>query len=389
VIRAGNRRVVVLGMLSRMPFAGVAWQTLHYLVGFQRLGCEVTYVEAHGTYPAMFGGSEGAATYIDRILRKFDLGKNWVYQARHDDDRCFGLSEGDLQRRLESADLVLNLHGGTMPRPEHYATGRLFLLETDPVALQIELHDRVQAAIDFLEPHAGFFTFAENYGFPNCPLPVSSQFRFRPTRQPVVTDWWASEGPDPRPNAPFTTIGNWKQDQRHRDVLFQGEAYAWSKHREFMRFLQLPQHTTQPFELALASCEPADQSLLEEHGWRVVDALDLSKKLHPYRSYIQSSRGEFTVAKDQNIRLRTGWFSDRSATYLAACRPVITQDTGFGRLFPTGVGLFAFAELEEVVEAVELINADYSRHSSAAGEIAREHFDSDVVLGRLLQDVGL
>jgi hypothetical protein len=337
----------------------------------------------------MLGGSEAAAGYLDRTLRQFDLGDNWVYQARHDDDRCYGLSAGELQRRLGSADLVLNLHGGTLPRPEHYANGRLFLLETDPVALQIELHDGAQAAIDYLEPHAGFFTFAENYGLPDCPLPVSRRFDFRPTRQPVVVDWWKSDSPFPGPDAPLTTIGSWKQDQRHRDVLFDGETYAWSKHREFMRFLQLPQHTAQSFELALASCDPADRSLLEQHGWRVVDALELSEQVAPYRTYIQASRGEFTVAKDQNIRLRTGWFSDRSATYLAASRPVITQDTGFGRIFPTGAGLFAFAELRDALDAVELLNADYEWHARAAGQIAREYFDSDVVLGRLLEEVGL
>jgi hypothetical protein len=66
----------------------------------------------------------------------------------------------------------------------------------------------------------------------------------------------------------------------------------------------------------------------------------MSSEPEPYAQYITQSRGEFTVAKDQNVRLRSGWFSDRSATYLASGRPVITQDTGFGNILPTGRGLF-------------------------------------------------
>ena len=108
-----------------------------------------------------------------------------------------------------------------------------------------------------------------------------------------------------------------------------------------------------------------------------------------YRSYLAGSRGEFTVAKDQNVRLRSGWFSDRSATYLAAGRPVVTQDTAFGNVLPAGEGLFAFSTVDEAAAAVERINADYSRHRRAAQSVARDYFSHEVVLGRLLQEVGL
>src|SRR5205807_943665 len=160
-------------------------------------------------------------------------------------------------------------------------------------------------------------------------------------------------------------------------------------HYEFLKFLDLPTRTEQPFELALSSYEPEDRDMLEEHGWRVRHALDLSTDLDPYRDYIAASRGEFTVAKDQNVRLRTGWFSDRSATYLAAGRPVITQDTGFGNVLPTGEGLFAFTSLDDIQAAVEAIDADYPRHSQAARAIAREYFEAEVVLARLLEQVGM
>jgi hypothetical protein len=184
----------------------------------------------------------------------------------------------------------------------------------------------------------------------------------------------------------FTTIGNWRQ--RQRELMLGGECYTWSKHVEFLKYIDLPSLVEQPFELALSKYVESEREMLEGKGWNVRHALDFSTDLDGYRYYIASSRGEFTVAKDQNIRLRSGWFSDRSATYLAAGRPVITQETGFSDFLPTGQGLFAFSVIEDVVEALKEINADYDSHSRAAAGIARDFFDSDVVLSRLLDDLG-
>ena len=195
--------------------------------------------------------------------------------------------------------------------------------------LQIELHEERQYTLDFLEPHVAFFTFGENYGQPGCGLPVSERFPFHPTRQPVVTDFWLGGGED---SGVYTTVGNWSQPWR--DVTYDGERYGWSKDEEFRKVLALPSLTGRDFELALSSYTPQDRELLESRGWRVRPALDFSTDLDAYREYIRGSRGEFTVAKDQNVRLRTGWFSDRGATYLATGRPVVTQDTGFGAVLP-------------------------------------------------------
>jgi hypothetical protein len=134
---------------------------------------------------------------------------------------------------------------------------------------------------------------------------------------------------------------------------------------------------------------PAERRLLEEHGWRLVDAHAFSTDPWRYREYLRQSRGEFTVAKDLNVRLRSGWFSERSACYLAAGRPVITQDTGFGKILPTGEGLFAFQSMDEIVAAFEAVNADYERHSRAARAIAEEYFRAETVLARMLSDLGL
>ncbi|MGH7562922.1 MAG: glycosyltransferase family 2 protein, partial [Gemmatimonadota bacterium] len=246
----------------------------------------------------------------------------------------------------------------------------------------------IPEAVRFCEAHRAIFSFGENYGQPDCLLPVSDRFRIRPTRQPVVVDFWQSDGEE---RAAFTTIANWFQPWR--PVKYKGETYRWSKHLEFLKLLDLPRRTRQPLELALSRCGDEHRKLLEDNGWQVRDALAVSGDiettgdLEPYRRYITTSRAEFTVAKDQNVRLRSGWFSDRSATYLAAGRPVVTQDTGFGHIFPTGEGLFSFSTKNEALAAIEAINTDYDRHRKAASEIAREYFAHDVVLGSLLDDL--
>jgi hypothetical protein len=185
----------------------------------------------------------------------------------------------------------------------------------------------------------------------------------------------------------YTTVGNWKQDGR--DTEYEGEIYYWSKHREYLKFIDLPQRAGQPLELAtsLVQLRREDRILLESNCWRLTDAHPFT--LCGYRDYVCASRGEFTVAKDANVRLRTGWFSDRSACYLAAGRPVITQDTGFGAVLPTGEGLFAFETMDDIMAAFDSIQSDYERHSRAAQAIAEAYFKAEAVLSKLLADLGL
>jgi GT2 family glycosyltransferase len=384
-------KVVLLGMMTKMPVAGVVWQNLHYLLGLERLGYESYYVETHARTPSMLmshsddDSSALAADFIAAVMRRFGFADRWAFRALHDDGRCFGMSRRQLDRLYGGAELLINLHGGTHPLPELAATGRLVYLETDPVQLQLELRHGLRETLDFLEPHCAFFTFAENWGSADCGLPHQDRFRFATTRQPVVMDLWPDRSQQPAGD--FTTIGNWRQEWR--DVTFEGERYTWSKHHEFLKYLELPRRTGRAFELALSSSNAKDRELLVENGWKVRDGLEVSSGIDRYRSYVGGSRAEFTVAKDQNVRLRTGWFSDRSATYLASGRPVVTQDTGFGVALPTGEGLFAFDTPDSAAEAVGSIDADYSRHAAAARALAREHFDHEVVLAPMLEQLGL
>jgi hypothetical protein len=380
-------RAVVLGTMSKMPVAGIVFITIQYLLGLKRLGFDVYYVEAHARTPSTFmkdgnDGSIRASAFIDEVMRRFDLGGDrWAFHALHDGDECYGMSKPALTQLYLDAAFILNLHGGTAPRPEHYATGRLVYVGTDPVAHEVEVHDGVQATIDYLAAHSAFFTWGENHGRADCGVPVSDRFELVPTRQPMVLDLWQPFQGGPADT--FTTIGNWRQ--LWRPVSLNGELYHWSKHLEFLKFIELPRRTPQPFELALSSIEEEDRQLLRSHGWRVRDSLAFTTDVDAYRHYVGQSRGEFTVAKDQNVRLRSGWFSDRSASYLACGRPVVTQETGFSNILPTGDGLFAFSTLEEIEDAIDRINADYAHHAAAALRIAREWFDYRVILPAMLE----
>lgn len=385
-----SKKIVILGAMTTMPVAGNAWLVVSYMRGLRRLGYDPYYVEAHARTPKMLmqraddNGSLKAAGFIREVMARFGFGNQWAFHALHDDGQCYGMSEAQLRELYRSAAVLLNLHGGTRPQPEHIATGRLVYLETDPVRLEISLYDQEPQAIELLKAHVAFFTWGENYGNADCRVPLPDGLVYHPTRPPVLCDDWYDNksGGDV-----FTTIGNW--EQKWQSLNFQGEIYHWSKHFEYLKFLDLPQRVAQPFELALGGYTPDDEQLLQGHGWRVCPAMDFSTDLDQYRDYIRQSRGEFTVAKDQNIRLRSGWFSERSAQYLAAGRPVITQDTGFSNILPTGRGLFAFSTMDDILAAVDAINADYAGHCRAAAELAREYFNYDVVLSRMLGELNL
>jgi hypothetical protein len=390
-------QIVLLGIMGRTPVAGVAWQALHYLEGARRLGHEVHYVEDTQTWPynpeTATNDCFYTVKYIDRLMRECGLGDRWTFCDTSQAGRVYGRSAADLASLYERADILINLTGSSKLTDAHRRIPVRAYLETDPGVPQIEIAQGDRFTIDFLATHTHHFTFAENYGKPGCLLPVGP-FRYYPTRQPVVVDWWQTDA-GVRPKTPggicsaatFTTIASWQQSN---DIVWNGETYTWSKDQQFLKFIDLPSRLGQPVELALACDDVETIGLLRAHGWRISDAVPLTQDIFPYRDFIISSRGEFTVAKDQYVRLRTGWFSDRSACYLAAGRPVVTQDTGFESVIKSpGEGLFAFETMNDIMAAFEAIDADYERHSRAAQAIAEEYFRAETVIGKLLEDAGL
>ena len=374
-----------------MPFAGVAWQVLQYLEGFRRLGHEVFYLEDTRRWPydpdqeTVSDDASAPVAYVKRLLERVGLGNSWAYRDVVQDGRVHGVSEEQLHRTLASAHALVNVSGVTALRDAQLEVPVRIYLETDPVLPQIEVDQGNEFTIDLLAAHTHHFTYGANLSAPECPLPPG-RFSYHATRPPVVLDWWAPLEGD-FADRPFTTVSNWEQTDK--DVEWQGRLHRWSKHREFERFLDLPAAVERPLELALALDDEDTIARIEAAGWRVVPARPLSKDVDLYRDYIRSSAGEFSVAKEQYVRFRSGWFSDRTACYLAAAKPAVVQDTAFDCALPTGDGLFAFETIDDIVAAFAAIDADYARHSAAARALAEEYLSSDIVLGRLLEDAGL
>jgi hypothetical protein len=316
------------------------------------------------------------------------LGGRWAYRSVANDNRIYGLTDAEFARAFAQADLLVNICGATMLRDEHLRVPARAYVETDPGLPEIELAKGDPATHELLGLHTHHFTFAENLGAPDCGLP-QGPFPLRFTRQPIVLDWFTagSDRAAASNGSCFTTVSSW--EQASNDIEWNGELYTWSKHTEFLKFIDLPRYVAQPLEIALACDDPEVIGLLTSKGWRIRDAISLTKDILPYRDYVVNSRGEFTVAKDQNVRLRSGWFSERSASYLTASKPVITQDTGFGAVIPTGEGLFAYKTMDEIVAAFDSIERDYRRHSKAARAVAEEYFRAEKVLAKLIDDIGL
>jgi hypothetical protein len=381
-------RLIVLGNAACEPYPGVAWQVAHYVVGLSRLGHDVHYFETSSSWPydpqrqSRVNDSNYAVSYLSGLAERFGFGDRWAYRRSYSDKAWFGMEKSKAEELLAHADAVLSITGSTRLAEEGLKVGRLVYVGTDPVIHEV-LYEQNQPDIrSLVDEHHDVVTFGENIGTPHCPLPPLPRLRAR-TRQPVVCDFWDNPVP---PTRGFTTIGNWKQTGR--DSEFRGENYGWSKDREYRKFIGLPLRTEEQIELAttISQLGPEDQILLTENGWRLEDSISLSGS--SYRDYVAGSRGEFTVAKDANVRLHTGWFSDRSACYLAAGRPVITQDTGFGTVLPLGEGLFAFQTEEDILTAFDAIRSDYGRHCRAAQQIAQESFRAETVLAKLLTDLG-
>ncbi|MDH5535536.1 MAG: hypothetical protein OEZ08_08205, partial [Betaproteobacteria bacterium] len=344
--------------------------------------------------------SDYAVPYLARVADGFGLAGRWAYRRSYSDNEWFGLTRARAEQLLAGADAVFNVAGATRRSKEQLDTGRWIYLGTDPVLHEIAYAEGDPIVRTLIDEHDATVTYGENIGTPRSPVPPLPRLCAH-MRQPVLLDMWSEMQAS---RDVFSTVTNWQQVGL--DIEFRGEMYRWSKHHEFLKFVELPRRTSQLIELAMnlagrKPIRPDDneavpavgiatnaRELLESNGWLLADAPSFSMDPWRYRDYVLSSRGEFTVARDLNVRLRSGWFSERSACYLAAGRPVVTQDTGFGDNLPTGEGLFAFTTMDEIVASIDAINGDYTRHCDAARSLAREYFDAERVLSRLLQELG-
>ena len=387
-------RIIVFGIAFWYPLAGVTYQFLHYLIGLRSLGFDAYYVEDATDWVYDPDADQPIPDPLPNlrrvvpILEAHGFAGRWAYRGNYPGGRCYGLDEADILRLYRDADAFLNVTGSLAIRPEHLACRRRIYIQSDPFGAQVRVASGDARQRGELEMHQVLFSFGENLGAPDCLVPQDG-LRWFSTRQPVVGSLW--ERTDGRPGERYRTITTWRNDDQ--DVVLDGETYYWSKDVEFMKVLGAPARCGRAFELCtnLAGRLIADgiPDMLRRHGWSVCNAVAVSRSLARYRDFIQRSRAEFTVARDQYVRPRTGWFSDRSACYLAAGRPVITQETGFSKYLPAGRGLFAFRDLDDICAAVEAIEGDYEGNCRAAREIAAEYLAAEKVIGSLLERAGL
>ncbi|MEA3188846.1 MAG: hypothetical protein QOD99_2676, partial [Chthoniobacter sp.] len=310
----------------------------------------------------------------------------WSFCARylptHD---CAGFPKSKIVELYREADAILNVCGSQEFNEDLLQSSRVLYVESDPGVEQIKVDKGEASTRDYLQQHHALFTFGEDIGTARSPIPAHG-FTWLPTRQPVVTDLWKTNNAPPA-GAVFTSIANWSTSGR-KDIEWRGDTYLWSKSLEFLKFVEAPTRAGEDFELETDISDEKTRDAFLKNRWRLYSPHQISIEFDRYKQFIQDSKGEFTVAKDQYVRLGTGWFSDRSACYLASGRPVITQETGFTRHYGGERGLFAFQSLEEIAEAVREINLDYAAHSKAAYEIAAEYFEAEKVLASLLDRAG-
>ena len=382
-----------MGFMGGMPIAGVIWQHVHYIVGLQRLGHDVYYIEDSARLPynpetfEVNDEVDYPGKILEKLAREFDFKNRWAFCARYLKERpTTGLELKKIRQLYRDADAILNICGTQEFNDDLLQNARIIYVESDPAVEQIRIDKGLRSTIDYLKRHHALFTFGENVPARSFPVPKHG-FKWNATRQPVVTDLWNTNR-TPKRAAVFTSIANWSTSGL-KDITWRGKKYLWSKSREFLRFVGAPKKSGETFELATNIQDDQTRKKFLNNGWRFTSPLQMSVDYWLYRDYIQRSKGEFTVAKDQYVRLNTGWFSDRSACYLAAGRPVITQETGFTKNYGGDEGLLAFRALGEIAEAVKMINADYKKHSDAARRIAREVFEAESVLKSLLDRAGI
>jgi hypothetical protein len=405
-------RIVVTGLIAQHPrLGGITWHYLQYVLGLARLGHDVYYLEDSGEFPYnLDGGASGNdwvaedcaenVGYLAGILSRFDLKERWAYRYATR-PQWFGLSTQRREEVLRSADLLINV-SGTLEHAEQYRSiPRLAYIDTDPVVTQTKIAIGKPSFCKRVDAHDIHFSFGEHL---TGAVPATDH-RWRPTRQPIVLSEWE---PAAASRDVYTTVMNWTS---YAPLRYAGRSYG-QKDVEFKRFLELPERVAPlPMEVALSRTQHLEWEAQEEDlpprllalarekrwtprelvahaGWRVVDANETCGDLDRYREYIRSSKGEWTVAKNAYVQGRPGWFSERSACYLASGRPVVVQDTGFAEVLPVGEGILPFSTLEQAAAALREVELDYARHARAARAIAEDHFDSDSVLSRLVEEAG-
>jgi hypothetical protein len=379
--------IAVAGSVAqRAGYGGHAWVFLQYLLGFRQLGYEVVFIDY--LTPAMATDRWGRSSAMARA-QSIDWFTEGMRQAGlegcyalllDENGQSVGLPRAEILERVARSRFLLNVMGFVADEEILEAAPRRVFLDIDPGFGQM------WKELDLADPfygHDDFVTIAENIGKPDCAVPTCD-LPWITTRPPVDLESWRPV----RGGEGITSVASWRGP--YGPVEYGGHSYGLRVH-EFRKFTELPRLTEEHFEVALDidASDRGDRELLRRGGWSVVDPGLVAGSPDHYAQYIQGSKAEVMIAKQMYVETRSGWFSDRSACYLASGKPVLAQDTGFTDNYPVGKGLLSFSNLDEAVSGIAEIRSDWDGHSRAARAIAEEHFDSRKVLRRLLSELGV
>ena len=376
-------RIVVCGLLVREP-TGQAWHYLNYVHGLAALGHDVYYIEDSDDIPMCWlphltevtADASYGLRFAARAFDKLGLNDRWAYYDAPN-NQWTGPCAMDAPALCRSADLLLNISGVNPLRDWSAVIPRRVMIDTDPGMTQIR-NLTEPATRSRCAAHNVFFTFGENIGKPFCTIPLDG-FDWQPTRQPVSLEAWSCIIPGPHAGK-FTTVMQW--DSFEAPYKF-GELSFAMKSASFRRFMNLPRYLGDIFELAVWG-RPEPIAALGAAGWGLADINAVNRDPWSYQDFMRSSKGEFGIAKEGYVVTRSGWFSERSAGYLASGRPVLHHDTGFTEWLPCEKGVMPFRSAEDVIYAIAKIEKDYDAHCRAAREIVCEYFAASRVLPRLI-----
>lgn len=375
-------RILVVGYIVGGPLGGLVWHHLQYVMGLARLGHDVYFIEDSHDYPSCYDPERNTMDrdpsyglkFTERIFRELGLEDRWAYYDAHT-AQWFGPCAGRALELCRTADMLLNMSGKTVLRPWFMEVPAKILVDTDPVFTQVR-HLTDEAAHQQGSAHTAFFTFGENFGTDGASVPDDG-FPWQPTRQPVVLDAWPVT-PGPR-SGRYSSVLNWES---YAGCEFGGRTFEM-KSASFMPFMQLPEKSGARLELAVGS-KDAPRRTMRRNGWSILDPREPTRTPWTYQDYIRQSKGEFGIAKHGYVVTRSGWFSERSAAYLASGRPVVVQETGFSDWLDADMGVRSFNTPEEAVAALEDVDSAYEAHCRAAREVAAEYFDYRKVLASLI-----
>ena len=368
--------VVVAGAVANKPgYGGEAWVRMSWVDGFRRSGLDTWFVEELS--PSAWGKDTVRSIEWFRTVRdRFGLGDRAILIDADTADVLRGPPS------LPDGDLLVNISGHARSEAVLESCRRNAYVDIDPGYTQIW---HVQGADLGLDRHDVHFTVGLNVGRQGCAIPDAG-LHWSTVLPPVVLDEWPALPPSPVDR--FTTVASWRGG--FGPVEHDGVRYGVKAH-ELRNFIDLPRRVSATLELALDihPADDADRCRLEDHGWRLVDPVLASGDTDRFRAYIQGSGAELSVAQGVYVGTRSGWFSDRTARYLATGRPALVQDTGLGGTVPTGQGLVTFSTTDEAVAGVADIRSHYAEHSAAARRFAAEHLDAARILPRFLEQAGV